>query len=173
MYRLNERLKFLAEGRHAASISRSDEAPCRSRSAGRQSRLCSANASAEGLPSGSSCGRQASPRSLFVADHGRVVGTWIMGNNYRVRSGYYGGYPAGYLRRLRALFPDKQRHCTCSAARSILWRCRAIRWTSMPSWRRPMLTTRNAWRVYRSISTTSCWPIRRTAWRMPSGTGRA
>ena len=52
---------------------------------------------------------QASPRSLFVADHGRVVGTWIMGNNYRVRSGYYGGYPAGYLRRLRALFPDKQR----------------------------------------------------------------
>ncbi|HEX5326176.1 MAG TPA: hypothetical protein VFW75_05875 [Acetobacteraceae bacterium] len=49
------------------------------------------------------------PRSLFVAGDGRVVGTWIMGNDYRVKSTYYGGYPAGYLRRIRALFPDKQR----------------------------------------------------------------
>ena len=32
-----------------------------------------------------------------------------MGNDYRVRSTYYGGYPAGYLRRVRALFPDKRR----------------------------------------------------------------
>lgn len=48
------------------------------------------------------------PRSLFLAEDGRVVGTWIMGNDYRVRSGYYGGYPAGYLRRVRALFPDKR-----------------------------------------------------------------
>ena len=48
------------------------------------------------------------PRSLFVAEDGRVVGTWIMGNDYRVRSNYYGGYPAGYLRRVRALFPDKR-----------------------------------------------------------------
>ena len=38
------------------------------------------------------------PRSMFVADDGRVVGTWIMGNDYRVKSEYYGGYPAGYLR---------------------------------------------------------------------------
>ena len=35
--------------------------------------------------------------------------TWIMGNDYRVKSAYYGGYPAGYLRRIRALFPDKRR----------------------------------------------------------------
>lgn len=49
------------------------------------------------------------PRSLFVAEDGRVVGTWIMGNDYRVQTGYYGGYPAGYLRRIRALFPDKCR----------------------------------------------------------------
>jgi hypothetical protein len=48
------------------------------------------------------------PRSLFVSEDGRVVGTWIMGNDYRVKSSYYGGYPAGYLRRVRALFPDKQ-----------------------------------------------------------------
>ena len=49
------------------------------------------------------------PRSLFVSEDGRLVGTWIMGNNYTVRSAYYGGYPAGYLRRIRALFPEKQR----------------------------------------------------------------
>lgn len=48
------------------------------------------------------------PLSLFEAEDGRVVGTWIMGNDYRVGSGYYGGYPAGYLRRIKALFPDKQ-----------------------------------------------------------------
>jgi hypothetical protein len=49
------------------------------------------------------------PKSLFVAGDGRVVGTWIMGNNYRVKSTYYGGYPAGYLGRVRTLFPDKKR----------------------------------------------------------------
>jgi hypothetical protein len=49
------------------------------------------------------------PRSLFVAEDGRVVGTWIMGNDYRVTTGYYGGYPAGYLRRIRSMFPDKRR----------------------------------------------------------------
>ena len=49
------------------------------------------------------------PRSLFIADSGQVVGTWIMGNNYTVKSEYYGGYPHGYLRRIKALFPDKGR----------------------------------------------------------------
>jgi hypothetical protein len=49
------------------------------------------------------------PGSLFVAGDGRVVGTWIMGNNYQVKSGYYGGYPAGYLKRVAALFPDRKR----------------------------------------------------------------
>lgn len=49
------------------------------------------------------------PRSLFVSEEGRVVGTWIMGNDYRVQTGYYGGYPAGYLRRVRALFPEKRK----------------------------------------------------------------
>ena len=48
------------------------------------------------------------PRSLFVSEDGRIVGTWIMGNDYRVSSGYYGGYPAGYLKRIRALFPEKR-----------------------------------------------------------------
>jgi len=49
------------------------------------------------------------PKSLFLSEDGRVVGTWIMGNAYGVQSGYYGGYPAGYLKRIKALFPDKQR----------------------------------------------------------------
>jgi hypothetical protein len=48
------------------------------------------------------------PKSLFIAGDGRCVGTWIMGNNYRVKSTYYGGYPAGYLKRIKALFPDKK-----------------------------------------------------------------
>lgn len=49
------------------------------------------------------------PKSLFIAEDERVVGTWIMGNNYRVKSSYYGGYPASYLRRIKALFPEKTR----------------------------------------------------------------
>lgn len=48
------------------------------------------------------------PKCLFVSADGRAVGTWIMGNDYRVKSEYYGGYPAGYLRRVKALFPDKK-----------------------------------------------------------------
>lgn len=49
------------------------------------------------------------PRSLFLGGDGRCQGMWIMGNDYRVKSTYYGGYPAGYLHRVRALFPDKRR----------------------------------------------------------------
>lgn len=49
------------------------------------------------------------PESLFVGGDGRIVGTWIMGNDYRVKSEYYGGYPAGYLQRIKAMFPDKTR----------------------------------------------------------------
>jgi len=49
------------------------------------------------------------PRSLFVSEDGRIVGTWIMGNSYKVRTGLYGGYPDGFLKRVKALFPDKWR----------------------------------------------------------------
>lgn len=49
------------------------------------------------------------PNSLFIGGDGRVQGIWIMGNDYRVKSGYYGGYPATYLRRIAALFPDRSR----------------------------------------------------------------
>jgi len=49
------------------------------------------------------------PVCMAVGEDGRVFGIWNMGHDYRVRSGYYGGYPAGYLRRIRALFPEKRR----------------------------------------------------------------
>ena len=48
------------------------------------------------------------PQALFIAEDGRVEGMWIMGNDYRVKSTLYGGYPAGYLKRIKSLFPDKQ-----------------------------------------------------------------
>lgn len=48
------------------------------------------------------------PCGLFVGEDGRMIGTWVMGNNYRVKSNYYGGYPPTYLRRIKALFPDKE-----------------------------------------------------------------
>jgi len=47
------------------------------------------------------------PKALFQSGDGRVVGLWVMGNDYRVKSKFYGGYPAGYLKRVKALFPDK------------------------------------------------------------------
>lgn len=48
------------------------------------------------------------PPALWALD-GVIYGMWTMGNDYRVKSGYYGGYPATYLRRIKALFPDKTR----------------------------------------------------------------
>lgn len=42
-------------------------------------------------------------------DGDQILGMWVMGNDYRVKSGYYGGYPAGYLARIKALFPEKER----------------------------------------------------------------
>ena len=47
------------------------------------------------------------PKSVFVGEDNRLCGTWVMGNNYQVASTYYGGYPHGYLKRIKALFPDK------------------------------------------------------------------
>jgi hypothetical protein len=38
-----------------------------------------------------------------------LYGVWMMGNNYRKETSYYGGYPASYLKRVLALFPDKDR----------------------------------------------------------------
>ena len=49
------------------------------------------------------------PRNMFVMETGGVIGMFILGNDYRVKSKYHGGYPNTYLRRVRALFPDKRR----------------------------------------------------------------
>ena len=49
------------------------------------------------------------PQAVFHGSDDRLYGTWVMGADYRVSSGYYGGYPATYLRRMGALFPDKKK----------------------------------------------------------------
>lgn len=43
-----------------------------------------------------------------VSEGGHVVlyGRWCIGQDYRNRSRYYGAYPAGYLKRVMALFPE-------------------------------------------------------------------
>lgn len=48
------------------------------------------------------------PESLYMGGDGRLLGMWIMGNDYTT-SGYYGGYPHGYLSRIGKLFPDKRK----------------------------------------------------------------
>ena len=47
------------------------------------------------------------PTALWELN-GVIHGIWVMGNDYRVKSGYYGGYPATYLRRIKSLFPEKK-----------------------------------------------------------------
>ncbi len=49
------------------------------------------------------------PPAMYVTPGGYVIGMWRMGNDYRVKSSFYGGYPAGYLRRVKALFPEKSK----------------------------------------------------------------
>ena len=49
------------------------------------------------------------PSASFDIGPRQVGAMWIMGNNYQVKSSYYGGYPHGYLKRIKALFPDKRR----------------------------------------------------------------
>lgn len=43
-----------------------------------------------------------------VQEQGRdvMLATWVIGNDYRNRSTFYGAYPRGYLERVMALFPD-------------------------------------------------------------------
>lgn len=47
-------------------------------------------------------------RLHLVSESGKPViyGRWLIGNDYRNKTRYYGAYPAGYLDRLLALFPD-------------------------------------------------------------------
>ena len=36
------------------------------------------------------------PKSLFIGDDGRAIRVWMLGNNYKIRSGYHGGFPANF-----------------------------------------------------------------------------
>ena len=49
------------------------------------------------------------PVALSVDPNGHAYGIWVMGNNYTTRTTYYGGYPHGYLKRVKGLFPEKRR----------------------------------------------------------------
>ena len=42
----------------------------------------------------------------MVDETGRLSGIFVMGQNYKVKSKYYGGFPHGFLARVSALFPD-------------------------------------------------------------------
>lgn len=44
----------------------------------------------------------------LVREQKRAVlyGVWVIGNDYRNKSGFYGSYPPSYLARVAALFPD-------------------------------------------------------------------
>lgn len=44
----------------------------------------------------------------LVQEQGRVVlyATWLLGNDYRNKTAFYGAYPPGFLARVLALFPD-------------------------------------------------------------------
>lgn len=44
-------------------------------------------------------GPPSAPRSV-------AYGRWVLGNDYKNRSGYYGAYPPSYVERVMALFPD-------------------------------------------------------------------
>jgi hypothetical protein len=39
-----------------------------------------------------------------------LYATWVMGNDYRTRSTFYGAFPHGFMPRARALFPDVTDH---------------------------------------------------------------
>jgi hypothetical protein len=43
--------------------------------------------------------------NLYVSPRNVIEGIWVMGNIYKT-SGYYGAYPYGYLKRMKALFYD-------------------------------------------------------------------
>lgn len=56
-----------------------------------------------------------------VEEQGQPVlyGRWLIGNDYRNRSPLYGAYPAGYLARVLALFPDAGEHVLHAFAGSL------------------------------------------------------
>lgn len=48
----------------------------------------------------------AHPRLVREQDRDVLYATWLLGNDYRNPTGFYGAYPPGFLDRVLALFPD-------------------------------------------------------------------
>lgn len=46
------------------------------------------------------------PNAAVVEQNNRLYGIWMIGNNYKRTSDYYGSYPPSYLKRVYSLFPD-------------------------------------------------------------------
>lgn len=46
------------------------------------------------------------PRLVQEAGHDVLYATWVLGNDYRNKTHFYGSYPPSYLQRVLALFPD-------------------------------------------------------------------
>jgi hypothetical protein len=54
--------------------------------------------------------RRVIKRPAYIAIEGDwVFGAWSCGQAWQSANGYYGQYPGDYLKRMRALFPEKQR----------------------------------------------------------------
>lgn len=45
-------------------------------------------------------------RTLWLGPKDQILGVWEMGQNYTVKSGFYGGFPHGYLKRIKGLYPE-------------------------------------------------------------------
>ena len=48
--------------------------------------------------------------SELIEHNGCICGYWLVGNDYRNKSSYYGTYPPNYLKRVRLLFPRYEEH---------------------------------------------------------------
>lgn len=46
------------------------------------------------------------PRIVREQDRDVLYATWLLGNDYRAKTAYYGSYPPNFLRRAQAFFPD-------------------------------------------------------------------
>ena len=49
------------------------------------------------------------PAPVTCPKTGWVHGVWMIGNNFKSKSGYYGEYPPGFVERIAALFPDAKK----------------------------------------------------------------
>lgn len=47
--------------------------------------------------------------SPLIEHNGRICGMWLVGNNYRNSTGYFGAYPPSYLKRMAWLFPEENK----------------------------------------------------------------